>query len=192
MPIAINGSGTVTGIPVGGLPDGIVDADMIAAGAVTAAKKGAGSVLQILQNIKTDTASTSAITLQDTGLSQAITLTSASNKVLVMYSLYGSAVNGTYSMMTSLLRGSTEIFRGDAYSSAQRVTTHYWPTSGYPQALQSHTFLDTPGAGTHTYKIQYKAGYAGYSVYIGRSQSGATSQYAGATPSSLTLFEVAA
>ena len=29
MPIAINGSGTVTGISVGGLPDGIVDADML-------------------------------------------------------------------------------------------------------------------------------------------------------------------
>ena len=38
MPIAINGSGTVTGISVGGLPDGIVDTDMLAASAVTAAK----------------------------------------------------------------------------------------------------------------------------------------------------------
>ena len=40
MPIAINGSGTVTGISVGGLPDGIVDADMLAANAVTEAKLG--------------------------------------------------------------------------------------------------------------------------------------------------------
>ena len=38
MAIAINGSGTVTGISVGGLPDGIVDTDMLAASAVTAAK----------------------------------------------------------------------------------------------------------------------------------------------------------
>ena len=43
MPIAINGSGTVTGISVGGLPDGIVDTDMLAANAVTQAK-AAGSV----------------------------------------------------------------------------------------------------------------------------------------------------
>ena len=35
MPIAINGSGTVTGVSVGGLPDGIVDTDMLAASAVT-------------------------------------------------------------------------------------------------------------------------------------------------------------
>ena len=38
MPIAINGSGTITGVSVGGLPDGIVDTDMLAASAVTAAK----------------------------------------------------------------------------------------------------------------------------------------------------------
>ena len=38
MPIGINGSGTETGVSVGGLPDGIVDTDMLAANAVTAAK----------------------------------------------------------------------------------------------------------------------------------------------------------
>ena len=38
MSIAINGSGTITGVSVGGLPDGIVDEDMLAANAVTAAK----------------------------------------------------------------------------------------------------------------------------------------------------------
>lgn len=38
MPITFNGSGTVTGVAVGGLPDGIVDTDMIANNAVTAAK----------------------------------------------------------------------------------------------------------------------------------------------------------
>ena len=38
MPIVINGDGTITGVSVGGLPDGIVDTDMIAAGAVTSAK----------------------------------------------------------------------------------------------------------------------------------------------------------
>ncbi len=38
MAISINGNGTITGISVGGLPDGIVDTDMIAANAVTSAK----------------------------------------------------------------------------------------------------------------------------------------------------------
>ena len=38
MTIQINGNGTITGINVGGLPDGIVDTDMIAANAVATAK----------------------------------------------------------------------------------------------------------------------------------------------------------
>ena len=38
MPITINGSGTVTGVSVGGLPDGIVDADMLASNSVQTAK----------------------------------------------------------------------------------------------------------------------------------------------------------
>ena len=38
MSITINGNGTISGVSVGGLPDGIVDTDMIAASAVTTAK----------------------------------------------------------------------------------------------------------------------------------------------------------
>mgnify|MGYP003118194453 CR=1 FL=1 len=38
MAIQINGDGTITGISVGGLPDGIVDTDMLAANAVATAK----------------------------------------------------------------------------------------------------------------------------------------------------------
>ena len=43
MAVVINGNGTLTGVSVGGLPDGIVDTDMLAANAVTAAK-ASGSV----------------------------------------------------------------------------------------------------------------------------------------------------
>ena len=44
MAIAINGSGTVTGISVGGLPDGIVDAGTLASNAVETAKINANAV----------------------------------------------------------------------------------------------------------------------------------------------------
>ena len=39
-PISIAGSGTITGISVGGIPDGVVDTDVLAANAVTTAKLG--------------------------------------------------------------------------------------------------------------------------------------------------------
>ena len=38
MPISISGDGTIPGVSVGGLPDGIVDTDMIATNAVNGAK----------------------------------------------------------------------------------------------------------------------------------------------------------
>ena len=51
MPVTINGSGSITGIAVGGLPDGCVDADTLAAGAavpadgsITTAKLANGAV----------------------------------------------------------------------------------------------------------------------------------------------------
>ena len=38
MPVVIHGGGTIEGIAVGGLPDGTVDADMLASNAVTSVK----------------------------------------------------------------------------------------------------------------------------------------------------------
>ncbi len=42
MPIAINGSGTITGISAGGLPDASITADELASGAVTQVKLASG------------------------------------------------------------------------------------------------------------------------------------------------------
>lgn len=48
MPIVINGDGTISGISTGGLPDGIVDTDMLANNAVTSAKSsGLGGLTMV-------------------------------------------------------------------------------------------------------------------------------------------------
>ena len=71
MPVAINGtSGVITGVATGGLPDGIVDTDMLAAGAVTAAKRGSGAILQV----KMSSAATGNITGSGTSISTVSTL----------------------------------------------------------------------------------------------------------------------
>ena len=44
MPVTINGDGSITGLSVGGLPDGSVDADTLASNAVTTAKIANSSV----------------------------------------------------------------------------------------------------------------------------------------------------
>ena len=44
MPVTINGDGSITGLAVGGLPDGSVDADTLASNAVTSAKLASGAI----------------------------------------------------------------------------------------------------------------------------------------------------
>ena len=46
MPVTINGNGSITGLSVGGLPNGTVDADTLASNAVTSAKLPAGSIVK--------------------------------------------------------------------------------------------------------------------------------------------------
>ena len=88
MPITLNGNGTVTGISVGGLPDGIVDTDTLAAGAATQAKRtyASGEIIQI----KTDILDRAYLDIGTTesehfgaDLEVSITFSSTSNKFLV-------------------------------------------------------------------------------------------------------------
>ena len=53
MPVTINGNGSITGLAVGGLPDGSVDADTLASNSVTAAKLQSGSVIQSVTKMGT-------------------------------------------------------------------------------------------------------------------------------------------
>lgn len=158
MPISINGSGTVTGVSVGGLPDGIVDTDMLADGAATAVKRGAGSVLQVQQTIKTDVFSSSSTSFVDvTGLSVNIT-TTGSNKVLVLAQCTVVGEDAGTGLMLDR-DGGNEPLKADAEGNRQRFTITGGYGSGgfhYSNGANHISFLDSPGAGTHTYKIKAK------------------------------------
>ena len=84
MAITINGNGTIGGVSVGGLPDGIVDTDMLASNAVTSALLPAGSVLQVVDSGAQSTPSTSqSTTFIDGNCTASITPSSASSKIIV-------------------------------------------------------------------------------------------------------------
>ena len=111
MPVTINGNGSITGLSVGGLPDGTVDADTLASNSVTTAKIATGAVAAstlpagtVVQTVfKDGTASSNSVQLNsgsmgnpawfDTGGSGSslaeITPIFANSKILVnfMYSL---------------------------------------------------------------------------------------------------------
>jgi hypothetical protein len=92
MPIGINGTGSITGITAGGLPDAVITADDIAAGAVTQAKRS--------EQLTLDTARTATGTAVDfTGIP------SWARRITVMFS--GVSVSGTSPIMVRLGTGAT-------------------------------------------------------------------------------------
>ena len=197
MPITINGNGTITGLSVGGLPDGTVDADTLATGAASGSKitMPTGSVIQVVQGTFTGVTDTTGTGLVDTGITKNITVT-GSNKVLVSYTCYMSAKTGVYGVRTVLVRGSSQIFLGDQPSTGMRATGGGWTNNSlgdYTTWNHSNTFLDTPGAGTHTYKIQFSSTYTGSNeARVGRPIGGTSNPAYYTTPSHITLMEIAA
>ena len=143
MSITINGNGTITGYtPVA---DGSITAAKLASGAVTTAAMPAGTIIQVVQanNTGDEHQNTSNDTWQDIGLSANITMTNASNKVLITYS-GRNIMNNTQYNGTRILRGSTSI----------REFFGYNQSSGWHADTIGTMHQDTPGAGTHNYKLQ--------------------------------------
>ena len=152
----------------------------------------AGSIVQVLQTQKTDTFTSSNSTWVDiTGLSQSITMTSASNKVLVQVNL--SILNGTTTgSISALKRDSTFIgLAASGYGNRQNGlgAELYNPRSDVTRTT-SYSVLDTPGTGTHTYKVVVDPN--SYTVYVNRSEAdGDTDDYSRGT-SDIILMEIAA
>ena len=89
MPVTINGDGSITGLAVGGLPDGIVDADTLASNSVTGAKLQSGSVIQSVTKMGTACYNMTNTSWDELSTDFRITLSSvqASNsKILILFS----------------------------------------------------------------------------------------------------------
>ena len=161
MAIAINGNGTVTGVSVGGLPDGIVDTDMIATEAVTSPKIGNGGIIQVVQGIKTDTFSTAAALSTKatiTGLTVNITPISSSNKILIIMQLGVVGATADTTVGGTILRDSTAIGLADAaelrtqntFGCGVPATGSDWRTHNV-----SFTILDSPATTSQiTYSVK--------------------------------------
>jgi len=89
MPVTINGSGSIAGLAVGGLPDGSVDADTLASNSVTAAKLQSGSVIQSVTKMGTACYNMTQTSFTELSTDFRITLSTvqASNsKILILFS----------------------------------------------------------------------------------------------------------
>jgi len=197
MAISIDGTGTITGISVGGLNDSIITSSELANGAVTAAKIDslpAGSILQVVQTEKTDVSSAVTGTAwTDFGLSVDITPSSTSSKILILCKLQLSNSNG-YDVKQRLMRDSTPIFIGDAAGSRPQATSTYIVTyhSGYSSVPVSFSYLDSPGTTSPvTYKVQ-GSNYVSGTVWLNRGPNDTNNaDYESRTASSIIVMEVA-
>ena len=161
MPIAINGSGTVTGISVGGLPDGIVDTDMIAAAAVTAPKRGVGSVLQIIEGSTNNRVEISDTSFVATNLTASITPIAASNKIFVQVSGDCNTNADDNEIIMTVYRS----IDGGAFSNLGDANQGFATARCNAERLHSAVsigFLDTPSS---TAVVAYK-------VYIRKTSAG--------------------
>ena len=162
-------------------------------GNLSFAAAGGGKVLQVLQTVKTDTTSTQAATFENiSGLSVAITPSSASSKILVIIDLaVGGPIMNTHSIR--LARGSTGIYIGDAASNRIRASQALGYIAGltYEQQNVHKTFLDSPNTtSATTYNAQWRTGYTG-TFWLNRSARDTdNADYDGRSASSITVMEV--
>ena len=190
MAISLNGgTGIITGVSVGGLPDGIVDTDMLAAGAVTAAKRGPGAILQVVQGSTSTQVAVATTTFTDTSLTASITPSSSSNKILVIVNQMFQTTKTTtgQGMGIRVLRDSTTIH--DPVRDSTGAFDNYINDSTGFYSRFSITKLDSPSSTSSlTYKTQgrpYTTSNTGKVFFnIAGTQANATSY--------ITLIEVAA
>ena len=205
MALVLNGSSnTIGGLAVGGLPDGIVDADMLAANAVTAGKLASGvggKILQVVSTTKTNSQSTSSVNsyVDIAGFSLSITPSSTSSKIFVQIALQHGGENNSF-LGFKVYRDSTAIGLNGGGDAAGNVSVVSFgggqgqDNDNYRVRGLAWQHLDSPNSTSSlTYKIQFCSLYYGYTVYINRPHLfDTTNYYTALGSSSFTLMEVAA
>ena len=155
---------------------------------------GGGKINQVVQTVKTDIFTSTTASLTDvTGFSVSITPTATSSKVLVM-AQYNLGVSSGYKMYSSLLRGSTEIYKGDAAGSRVRVSFGSKANANDDVRAVSHIFLDSPNTtSATTYKIQAYPENGGTLVFNASKNSNDSDQAIySRDAASITVMEVLA
>ena len=114
---------------------------------------------------KTSTSSTNSTNFSDTGLSKSISISSG-NVVLVLVSgsvrCDNSGNSGYYEA-----EGQLRVVRGSTVLKGQTVGFRNSSANGKNFFSQiSFGFIDSPGAGNHTYKLQFGGGGNTFRIYV--------------------------
>ena len=179
----------------------VLDLPAVSGTILTTTSPKAGNVIQVVSTTKTDTtsfASANTNTYVDiTGMSVTITPTSATNKILVMYTVGVSNSTPGATIHVRLYRGATSIGQGNASGSRLGDSLIWRPNSdqyAFDVGPLSSSFLDSPNTtSATTYKLAATLGstYSG-TFYLNRSWDDGNADYSGRTASTITVMEIAA
>jgi hypothetical protein len=174
--LTLGASGDTVTIPSGATIDA-------SAGTAT----GFGKVLQVVtlqyNTIETHSAGAS---WQNTGLSAAITPSSASNKVLVLIT---ASVGASAYGMANVVRDSTALNQGTATGSRVACTVGIYG-GGSSTEMPTITLLDSPSTTSATTYLLALYGYAGNTTYLNRTYDDTDAVHTACPSSSITLMEI--
>lgn len=178
MSVTINGNGTVTGLS-----------------ALPSSAMATGSILQVVQTFKADSTSlsgNSSTSYADiSGMSVTITPSSSSNKVLVSFVASVSCDTNNRNNSIKLVRGSTDICKSTAGSSANATIIDRTINDNYILNF-TQTFLDSPSTtSATTYKLQWACEGSGGSASVYQLNRKGANGNEGAT-STITAMEIKA
>ena len=163
------GAATFDNLAVGTNGMTIVADSSTATGLKWATAGGGGKVLQVVSATTSTAVSSSSTTLVDTGLTATITPSSATSRILVMFSQYifKDLATSTNGVIISLRRGATQIFTNNYLlytNTAVELSTGY-----------SVSYLDSPSTtSATTYKTQFSNRVNAASVEVQASNNTST------------------
>jgi len=175
---------------------------MSTAANISSSQMPSGTILQVVQTVKTDAFATQSQSFVDvTGLSVTITPSTSSNKILLTpYLTIGYYAHVDMRLARSIGGGAdTVLLIGDQVGSNRtRSTWHGYATTSYNTTYDiqavSPVYLDSPATTSAvTYKIQLAVpNSSSYWVAVGRPYSDGDAAWSGFTANTITAMEVAA
>jgi len=161
---------------------------------LAAAAMPAGSILQVVTAVKTDTFSTASTSfVAITGISVSITPSSTSSRIAVFVS-FGNAsqASATYTTAFRVMRDSTAIGVGDASGSRPRASFRNVSTGSDHSGECSFSWIDSPSSvSALTYTVQVQC-QSPETFYLNRTatDSDGTAAYQARSASSITVMEI--
>jgi len=210
MPVTISGSGTITGIATGGLPDGSIAAGDLASSldltgkTVTLPSGTGGKILQVKTTIY-DTVTSEALTLNshnEMPFNVTITPASTSSQILISVQLFGEGSDGNVGNgMVTVNRkiGATNNYLGPSVDPSNRNrglgmsrASNPGDYASSPDIFTFNNYLDSPDTTSEiTYIPTIRTGSSAFTWYYNRTANATDTVNYERGVSWITVMEVA-